>query len=74
MKIYLIIAVGCIVFGAYEFGLQIARRKCELNAAQNQTNEIVKTISIQRITDEKVYNTGVADIRRVLRNKYTIAE
>jgi len=74
MKVYLIIAVGCIIFGAYEFGLQIAHKKCEVNAAQNQTNEIVKTISIQRISDEKVYHTGVDDIRRILRTKYSIAE
>ena len=74
MKIYLIIAVVCIIFGAYEFGLQIARKKCEAQAAQNQTNEIVKTISIQRVSDEKVYHTGVDDIRRILHAKYSIAE
>ena len=74
MKIYLILSVGCLIVGAYMFGLQIARRKCEINVAHNQTNAVVKTISIQRITDEKVYNTGVADIRRVLHDKYTIAE
>lgn len=74
MKIYLIIAVGCIIFGAYEFGLQSARGKCEVKVAQNQTNEIVKTIFIQRASDEKVYHTGVDDIRRILHTKYSIAE
>ncbi|MBR4806501.1 MAG: hypothetical protein IKZ64_01625 [Alphaproteobacteria bacterium] len=74
MRIYLIIAILCIVGGAYLLGAQVAQRKCELRAAQNQTNEIIQTISIQRKTDEKVYNTGVHDIRRILHTKYTIAE
>ena len=74
MKIYLIIAILIIVGGAYLLGNQVAQRKCETRVAQNQTSEIIQTISMQRETDEKVYNTGVRDIRRILHTKYTIAE
>ena len=74
MRIYLIIALSCIVEGAYLLGTQVANRKCELRAALNQTYEIIQKISMQRETDEKVYNTGVRDIRRILHTKYTIAE
>ena len=74
MKIYLIIAMLGIIIGTYWFGMQIAQKKCEAHVARKQTNEITQAIHIQRKTDEKVYNTGAGDIRRILRTKYTIAE
>lgn len=74
MKIYLIITIIVIVCGAYIFGGQMAQKQCAINASQNKTAEITQTISNQRISDEKVYHTGVADIRRILHDKYTIAE
>ena len=74
MKIYLIFLILALVGGAYFCGGQIAQKKCETHIAQNQTNEITQAIKIQRKADEKVYNTGVGDIRRILRAKYTIAE
>ena len=74
MRIYLIITITIIVYGAYLFGARIASKQCEITNMQNKTNEITQTISMQRITDEKVYHTGAGDIRRILYDKYTIAE
>lgn len=74
MKNYLILAVVVIIAGAYFFGVRIGRAKCAVANARAQTNEIINITDIQRNTDEKVFNTGVRDIRRVLCEKYTIAE
>jgi len=74
MKNYLILAVVVIIAGAYFFGARIGRAKCAVANARAQTNEIINITDIQRNTDEKVFNTGVRDIRRVLCEKYTIAE
>ena len=74
MKNYLILAVVVIIAGAYFFGARIGRAKCAVANARAQTNEIINITDIQRDTDEKVFNTGVRDIRRVLCEKYTIAE
>ncbi len=74
MKNYLILAVVVIIAGAYFFGARIGREKCAVANARTQTNEIINITDIQRNTDEKVFNTGVRDIRRVLCEKYTIAE
>lgn len=74
MKNYLILAVAVIVAGAYFFGLGIGRAKCVAANARAQSNEIINITDMQRNTDEKVFNTGVGDIRRIMRAKYTIAE
>ena len=74
MKKYLIIAVAVIVAGACFFGMRIGCTKCETNALRAQSNEMLNITNIKRNTDEVVFNTGVGDIRRVLRAKYTIAD
>ncbi|MBO7656716.1 MAG: hypothetical protein J6S80_03245 [Alphaproteobacteria bacterium] len=74
MKNYLIIAIAIIVAGAYFFGARIGRMKCQSSARRAETKEIENIIVIKRNTDEKVFNTGVDDIRRILHTKYTIAE
>lgn len=74
MKHYLIVAVVMIVAGAYFFGTRIGRMRCAIDSARAQSGEITNIIDIKRNTDEKVFNTGVGDIRRILHAKYTIAE
>lgn len=74
MKQYLIVAVVIIVAGAYFFGLRIGRMRCAIDSMYAQSNEITNIMDIKRDTDEKVFNTGMRDIRRVLHEKYTIAE
>lgn len=74
MKTYLIIAVCGIIFGAYILGASRGSAKCQARAAQQTIN----TITTQQIKTEKInaetYHTNLRDIRRILHDKYTIAE
>lgn len=74
MKKYLLIAVAVIVVAGYIIGVRSAQMKCVANAARAESNEFINITNIKRDTDEKTFNTAVADIRGVLRAKYTIAE
>lgn len=76
MKIYIFLFFVFIVVvaGAYWAGGRVAAQKCNARAAEvavKQKQEIIKTMGA---INEKTFNTGVCDIRRVLREKYTIAE
>ena len=62
------------VGGAYFMGVRITNIKCRENIATTQTADMVKFMNLNRISDEKVFNTGVHDIRGILRKKYTIAD
>lgn len=77
-KLYLLAIIFVVVFMAYFYGANTADAKCRLraaqasfNAVQTYQNQIVKT---KRITHDTTYKMGVDDIRRVLRDKYTIGE
>ena len=77
-KIYLFGMIGVIVCGAYFYGLNVADAKCRaqiavanLQSLQNLQNQTIKT---KKENHEIVYKTGVHDIRRILRDKYTINE
>ncbi len=74
MKKYLVIAVAVIAGAAYIIGMRSAQMKCVAAAARAESNEFVNITNIKRNTDEKTFNTAVADIRGILRTKYTIAE
>ena len=74
MKIYLIIAIGIMLGGAYFMGARITREKCKTEIANNQNANILNIIQIKENIDEKTFNTNTRDIRRILRDKYSIAE
>lgn len=78
MKIYLLLSVCVLVLGAYFYGAHVADAKCNIKNLQNNLNENIQNqkqfIDNQRIIHETVYKTGVADVRRILRDKYTIAD
>lgn len=76
MKIYIFLFFVFIVVvaGAYWVGGRVAMQKCNARVASvavKQNQEIIKTMGV---INEKTFNTGVRDIRRVLCEKYTIAE
>lgn len=73
-KIYLIIAICVMVVGAYFYGVNIADAKCEMRNAQQNLQISEQNIKNTRIVNDKVYKTGVGDIRRILFDKYTISE
>jgi len=77
-KLYLIIAVGGVICGAYVCGANIADAKCRAKTVQQNFAELQKyqnqISQIKRKNHETVYKTGVRDVRRILRDKYTISE
>ena len=74
LRFYLGADIIAIIIGAFWAGERIAYEKCTHRATQSQNNEISKSINMQRNINEKVLNTGVRDIRDVLRREYTIGE
>ena len=62
------------IFGAYFYGVNITNAKCDKKYLQNNLQNIQQIQQNQRVIHDKVYKTGVADIRRILHNEYTIAE
>ena len=73
-KIYLIMLICAITSGAYFYGVHVGNSKCEIGHFQNQINISEQNKTNERIVNDTVYKTGVVDIRRILRDKYTIAD
>jgi len=77
-KLYLFFIIVGVVCGAYVYGANVADAKCRahfaqqnLIALQNMQNQISQ---IKKENHEIVYKNSVADVRRLLRDKYTIGE
>ncbi|MDE6478142.1 MAG: hypothetical protein K2L94_02740 [Alphaproteobacteria bacterium] len=72
--IYAVGAVCAVVYAAYAAGNRLGRANCREHVAAE--NQILHTQIIQKQGEINVeaLHTGVADIRRILRAKYTIAE
>ena len=73
-KIYFILLFLWCVFGAFVCGGKIADAKCQMRIAQESKIQIEQILQNNRILDDKVYKTGVSDIRRILQSEYSIAE
>lgn len=73
-NIYLMMAIGALIMGAYFYGANIADAKCQMRQISQDKQNQTQIIQNQRIIHDKVYKMGNVDIRRVLRDKYTIAE
>ncbi len=73
-KFYILICVFGLVFLSYLNGIQLGKAKCQ----QQNAKQIIQTTNNQMIKRNKinaqVYNTGTADIRNILCEKYTIAD
>lgn len=71
-------AFCALVLGAYFYGARVADAKCTIKNLENDLNENIQIQkqynNNQKVIHEAVYKTGLADIRRILRDKYTIAE
>ena len=62
------------IVGAYFYGKSVGVAQCEKQYLQNQINTTQQQKINERVINETVYKTGVRDIRRILRDKYTITE
>ena len=62
------------IVGTFFYGKNIGSSECRIQNLQNQIDTDEQQQTKQRIINDTVYKTGVGDIRRILRDKYTIAE
>lgn len=74
MKMYLIAAMAAFILFAFCAGVRIGALKCERGVARAVTTQQKHNIQHQVKINEKTMHTGMRDIRRILREKYTIAE
>ena len=73
-KIYVVVLFGALCSVFYFYGLNVGKSKCEIKNIKQQINTVQETKQKERIINEKVYKTGVGDIRRILHNEYTIKQ
>lgn len=74
MKLYLFIGVFFVVLLAYWAGERVSEQKCETKIAELNAQNQSDVITAMEKVNEKTFNTGVRDIRRILHEQYTIAE
>ncbi len=76
--LYLFIFLSAVIIGAFFVGKNVGKANCKAEYSIKQNletkNTAKKIIKITEVVNEKVYNTDTADIRDVLRKKYTIAD
>lgn len=73
-RFYYVALVGATIFLAYVTGQHVGNIKCDRRIAQTSYDQIVTNNKIIEQTNEKVFHTGVRNMRRILHDKYTIAE
>ena len=76
MKKYFVIAAICagVCAGAYWAGGRVAIAQCDVKISEMRMAHQSMNTEILGVVNEKTFNTGVRDIRRILREKYTIAD
>ena len=73
-RFYVAVAVCTAFFCCFWVGTIVGRVRCNLAVTQAASENIIENVKQLRIYDEKVIRTSVGDIRRILHEKYTIAE
>ena len=73
-KIYFFLMLCLCVYIAFVCGKQTANAKFQAQIVQETKLQTKQTLQTNRILNEKVYKTGVADIRSILRDEYSIAQ
>lgn len=62
------------IFFSYVAGVRVGREKCRADVAGQSSAIQSQTIKIMGDINAETFNRGVGDIRRILREQYTIAE
>ncbi|MBQ2858950.1 MAG: hypothetical protein IJE82_01130, partial [Alphaproteobacteria bacterium] len=73
-KLYFLLFFIVVVCGAYIVGGRVASEKCRGAVANDIVAHQMKFIRLQEDINAEAVSRGGDDIRRVLREKYTIAE
>lgn len=76
MKVYLCVFMAGVtaIFFSYVAGVRVGREKCRADLVSQSATIQSQTIKIIGDVNAETFNRGVDDIRRVLYEKYTIAE
>ena len=74
IRVYFAAILGGAIFFAYFIGVHIANIKCNERIANANLNQMVINATAMEKTNDTVLHTGISDIRRILRERYTIAE
>ena len=74
MRIYCAVLVGTAIFLSYFMGAHVGNIRCDTRIATMDAEQIIIDTKILENTNEVVLHTGVGDVRRILREKYTIAD
>lgn len=73
-KLYFLLFLLAVVCGAYFAGGQVGRQHCNARIGADVITQQSQILKIQGDIDVEAYNRNTGDIRRRLREKYTIAE
>ena len=73
-KLYFLLFFIVVVWGAYIVGGRVASERCRGAVANDVATQQMKFIRLQEDINAEVVSRGGDDIRRILREKYTIAE
>lgn len=78
MKLYFWLFLCATLCGTFFVGKMLGQENCKaesaLGYADNIANNAKNSFKILEKTNEKVYNLGLADIRAILCEKYSIKE
>lgn len=74
VKFYLVVVLAVLMVGAYVSGRKIATADCRADMYQQQNVRQMQINQKLEGINEKVVRSSTDDIRRVLCEKYTIAE
>jgi len=74
VKFYLVVVLAVLMVGAYISGRKIATADCQADMYQQQNVRQMQINQKLEGINEKVVRSSTDDIRRVLCEKYTIAE
>ncbi len=74
LRIYFAAVVIAAIFLSYFIGAHVANIKCNEHIANAISEQSVTNNNLLENTNETVFHTSVGDIRRILYEKYTIAE
>ena len=74
IRIYFAALIGAAIFFAYITGVHVGNVRCDARVANANAQQIITDTQIVGKANETVMHTGVRDIRRILREQYTISE
>lgn len=74
IRFYVAALFSAAIFLSYFVGVHVANIRCRERISNANVEQIMMHAEITENTNDTVLHTGVGDIRRILYEKYTIAE